>query len=222
MDNSFNKRSVQIGTVTTLLAIVANFTPCVYVSIVYHAMPELSLLLSLWGILATTYFFSWVIQPISFYPALGTSGTYMSFVAGSIGDIRIPAIQMAQKSSNTEASTPKGDVMAVMGVSASVVVSFIIVTVFTFIGTAVIPLFPQFVTDAFSYLLPALFAAVYTNMLVKSKTTGGLIILCVIVCFFVTDLLHIPSGITPLFCVLAGGFCSHLVYQQGKKSTAKA
>ena len=62
----------------------------------------------------------------------------MSFVAGSIGDIRIPAIQMAQKASKTEASTPQGDVMAALGVSASVVVSFVIVTIFTFIGTAVI------------------------------------------------------------------------------------
>lgn len=147
----FTKKSVRIGTITTILAIVANFLPAIYVSIAYDAMPELSVLLALWGILAATYFFSWVVQPISFFPALGTAGTYMSFVAGSIGDIRIPAITMAQKASGTEAATPKGDVMAVIGVAASVVVSFLMVTLFTFIGQAIIPLFPKFVNDSFTY-----------------------------------------------------------------------
>lgn len=222
MNEAFNKKSVRIGTITLLMAIVANFIPALYVSIVYDAMPAVTLLLSLWGVLAATYFFSWVVQPISFYPALGAAGTYMSFVAGSIGDIRIPAIQMAQRASKTEASTPQGDVMAVIGVSASVVVSFVIVTIFTFIGTAVIPHFPKFVTDSFTYLLPALFAAVYTNMMVKAKTTGAIILVCVIGCFALTTLLGIPSGITPLFCVVAGGICSHLIYKKGKKAETKA
>ena len=222
MNEAFNKKSVRIGTITLLMAIVANFIPALYVALVYDAMPAVTLLLSLWGVLAATYFFSWVVQPISFYPALGAAGTYMSFVAGSIGDIRIPAIQMAQRASKTEASTPQGDVMAVIGVSASVVVSFVIVTIFTFIGTAVIPHFPKFVTDSFTYLLPALFAAVYTNMMVKAKTTGAIILVCVIGCFALTTLLGIPSGITPLFCVVAGGICSHLIYKKGKKAETKA
>lgn len=210
----FNKKSVRIGTITTILAIIANFIPAIYVSVVYSAMPELSVLATLWGILAATYFFSWVIQPISFFPALGTAGTYMSFVAGSIGDIRIPAITMAQKSSNTEATTPKGDVMAVIGVSASIVVSFAIVTLFTFVGTAVIPLFPDFVNEGFTYLLPALFASVYANMSQKDGLSGGLIIALVIVCFGITKAFGIPSGITPLFCVVAGGICSHFIYKK--------
>ena len=221
MHETFNKKSVRIGTITLLMAIVANFVPALYVSIAYDVMPAITLLLSLWGVLAATYFFSWVIQPISFYPALGAAGTYMSFVAGSIGDIRIPAIQMAQKASKTEASTPQGDVMAALGVSASVVVSFVIVTIFTFIGTAVIPHFPKFVTDSFTYLLPALFAAVYTNMMVKAKATGALILVCVIGCFAITTAVGIPSGITPLFCVIAGGICSHLIYKQQKKKDAE-
>ena len=216
----FTKKSVRIGTITTILAIVANFLPAIYVSIAYDAMPELSVLLALWGILAATYFFSWVVQPISFFPALGTAGTYMSFVAGSIGDIRIPAITMAQKASGTEAATPKGDVMAVIGVAASVVVSFLIVTLFTFIGQAIIPLFPKFVNDSFTYMLPALFAAVYTNMAQKDKLSGGSIIILVIACFGIAKLAGIPSCRLPLFCVVSGGLGAHAIYK--KKAAAQS
>lgn len=54
------------------------------------------------------------------------------------------------------------------------------------------------------------------------KTTGAIILVCVIGCFALTTLLGIPSGITPLFCVVAGGICSHLIYKKGKKAETKA
>ena len=210
----FNKKSVRIGIITTTMAIIANFIPALYVSLTYDVMPSFSDLMTLEGVLAATFFFSWVVQPIAFYPALGTAGTYMSFVAGSIGDIRVPAIQMAQKSSHTEACTPKGDVMAVVGVAASVVVSFCFVTVFVFIGQMVIPMFPAFVKESFAFLLPALFAAVYTNLALKDKESAAYTIVGGIFSFAVAKTLHIPGGLIPLLCVIAGGLVAQYLFKK--------
>lgn len=58
-------------------------------------------------------------------------------------------------------------------------------------------------------------------MMVKAKTTGAIILICVIGCFALTTLLGIPSGITPLFCVIAGGICSHLIYKKELKRGTK-
>lgn len=217
---TFNQKSVRIGVITTIMAIIANFVPAVYVSTAYDVMPSISELMTLEGVLAATFFFSWVVQPISFYPALGTAGTYMSFLAGSIGDIRVPAIQMAQKASHTEPCTPKGEVMAVMGVAASVVVSFIFVTVFVFIGQIVIPMFPTFVKQSFTFLLPSLFAAVYTNLALKDKESAAYTIVGGILCFAAAKTLKIPGGLIPLMCVIVGGLVAQYIFK--KRYLAKA
>ncbi|MDO4179552.1 MAG: hypothetical protein Q4D21_10285 [Phascolarctobacterium sp.] len=218
---TFNQKVVRIGIITMVLAIIANFCPALYVSTVYDVMPSWVDFVALESILAATFFVSWVVQPISFYPALGTAGTYMSFLAGSVGDIRVPAIQMAQKASHTESCTPKGEVMAVIGVAASVVVSFVFVTVFVFIGQAVIPMFPPFVKESFAYLLPSLFAGVYTNLALKDRESALYTIVCGIGCFAVAKTAHIPGGLIPLFCVICGGIVAQWMFKKRKALQGK-
>lgn len=36
---------------------------------------------------------SWIVQPISYFPALGVAGTYMTWLAGSAGDILRPLLR---------------------------------------------------------------------------------------------------------------------------------
>lgn len=219
---NFEARSIRNGKITCFFAIIANFIPPVYMYIRYGVMPSLTQLLALWGLLAATYFFSWLIQPISYFPVLGTAGTYMSFVAGAVADVRIPAISMAQKVANVESRTEKGDALAAMAVACSVIVTFLAVTIFTFVGAQIIPLFPKFVTDAFAYILPALFASVYTDSLMKNKLTG-VATLAVIVLIFAVYPGILPGGMKPLFCVIGGGLVAYSVFRSSqKKENAKA
>ena len=85
--------------------------------------------------MASAYGVSWVVQPISYFPILGTAGSYIGWLAGSVGDIRLPAASMAQKVTGVEAGTHEGDVIGTIGTACSVFVSAGMITLFIFIGS---------------------------------------------------------------------------------------
>ena len=137
-------------------------------SIFHGIIPKTADIFAIWGLTAATFGISWFVQPISYFGALGAGGSYIGWISGSVGDMKMPSIQMAQKVSGYEAGTPEGNCMSTIAVVGSIFTSFTVVTVFTLIGSAIIPMLPSYVTAAFSYVLPALFAAIYVQMAPKS------------------------------------------------------
>ena len=67
------------------------FLPVIYLKIRYGVFPDWSIALSSWGTIAAAFGAYYFIEPLSYYPILGLSGTSMAFTAGSISDIRMPA-----------------------------------------------------------------------------------------------------------------------------------
>lgn len=114
----------------------------------------------------------WFIEPISFFPILGVPGTYMSFLSGNISNLRIPCAAAALKATNTEVGTEKGSIISTIGVGASVFVNIILLVIGVVVGTKVIAMLPKNITDSFSYLLPALFGAVYAQFSVDDVKSG--------------------------------------------------
>ena len=94
---SYEKKINRIGIIGMLVAIVGNFMPVAYLAIFKGLSPSFSQVLQIWGVAAATYGISWVIQPISYYPALGAAGSYVGWISGSVGDMKMPSITMAQK-----------------------------------------------------------------------------------------------------------------------------
>lgn len=218
---NFTQKSLRIGTITQGLAIIANFLPPVFLAVYYDVLPNTTDLLALWGILFATYFFNWWVQPLAYFPRLGIAGTYIAHLAGSVADIRLPAIAMAHKSSGVEPSTPEGDAIAAMGVSATVLVSFTTVTLFTFIGVLVIPYFPKFIIDSFTYILPALFGAVYTDMTIKNKPVGFGTIVLLIAIYVLWSFTSLNSGLKPLVCVAVGALVARFFFVRQQQKTGK-
>ncbi|WP_236879759.1 hypothetical protein [Clostridioides difficile] len=99
----YDKKMIKIGRISIGLAIIANFIPAIYVGIRFGQMPMLSVIFQIWGLVAATYGVSWIVQPIAYYPTLGAPGSYIGWLAGSVGDIRMPAASMAQKIAGVEA-----------------------------------------------------------------------------------------------------------------------
>ncbi len=200
----YDKKLIKIGRISMGLAIIANFLPAVYVGLRYGEMPGLSTILQIWGLVAATYGISWIIQPIAYYPTLGAPGSYIGWLAGSVGDIRMPAASMAQKMAGTEEGTHAHEVVGTIGTCCSVFVSASMITLFTIIGSQVIPLLPPFVTSSFSYILPALFGAIYVDIARKDLRTGVCTIIGALVILKGGSMLGIPGGILTLGVVLAG------------------
>ncbi len=214
---NFNSRIIRIGTITVSIALIANFLPGLYIWAAYGEIPPVSDLFTLWLTVAAAQGVSWFIQPLSYFGSLGTAGTYIAWVAGSAADIRLPAVSMAHKVTNLEPNTPKGDVMATLALATSVFVSVSMITIFALIGTSVIPMMPPVVKTGFSYILPALFAAVYTNMALKAHTQGILILIGCVVLMLILPMIGIPRGLHMLICIIGGVIISKFMHQASSK-----
>ena len=170
----YDKKLVKIGRLTMLFAIIANFLPAVYVGVRYGEMPDIATIGKLWLLVASAYGISWIVQPIAYFATLGTAGSYIGWLAGSVGDIRLPAASMAQKVVGVEPGTHEGDVIGTIGTACSVFVSAGMITLFIAIGSYVVPNLPQFVTDSFNNILPALFGAIYVDIARKDRAHRAL------------------------------------------------
>lgn len=201
---SYDQKVIRIGRITMGLAIIANFIPAIYVGIRYDVMPTIGIIFQIWGLVAASYGITWIIQPIAYYPTMGAAGSYIGWLAGSNGDIRMPAAAMAQKVAGVEAGTHEGDVIGTIGVASSVLVSASLITLFVFIGSQVIPLLPTFITDSFTYILPALFGAIFADTAKKDLKVGALTLICGIAIMYFGKLLGINGGILTLLIIIVG------------------
>lgn len=218
---SYDQKVIRNGRVTMGLAIIANFVPALYVGLHYNAMPSIGTLLQIWGVVAASYGITWLIQPIAYYPTMGAAGSYIGWLAGSCGDIRMPAAAMAQKVAGVEAGTHEGDVVGTIGVACSVLVSASMVTLFVAVGTQIIPLLPPFITSSFSYILPSLFGAIFVNTAKKNLKTGVLTLLCGMLILYVGKIAGVNSGILTLMIIACGIMISRMFFVAERNKAAK-
>lgn len=200
----FQSQVIRLGTITLVAGIIANFIPALYLAVVVGVMPQWGDLIQIWVVAFSAFGASWIVQPLSFYPMLGAGGSYIGWLCGNVADLRVPAATMAQKVTNSEHGTPRGEVMATIGIAGSVFVSVLILTLFTFAGAAVMPMVPPFVKKAFGFVLPAVVGAVYAELSSKQLKIGlGTIAVGMLIMYFAPKL-GIAQWLLSL-CVIAGG-----------------
>lgn len=200
----FQTRAVRLGMATLLAGVVANFIPALYLSVVLGVSPPPGDMLRIWFMALTAFGASWLVQPLSFYPMLGVGGSYISWLCGNVADIRVPAATMAQKVAGAEPGTPQGDVLATLGIAGSVLVSVTILTVFTFIGAAVVPMLPKFVVKAFGFIIPAVFGAVYAELASKQIRIGLATIGLALLMTFALPSIGVPEWLLSILVITGG------------------
>ncbi|MHC1759251.1 MAG: hypothetical protein AB9917_07050 [Negativicutes bacterium] len=213
----FQAQSARIGTFTLIAGLIANFVPALYLAGVIGVMPPVTDLAQIYAVALSAFGVSWLVQPLSFYPMLGIGGSYISWLCGNVADIRVPAATMAQRVAGAEPGSPEGDVMATMGIAGSVFVSVLILTIFTFIGSAIMPLVPKFVTKAFGFILPAVFGAVYAELSRKHFKIGMLTIVLGLAITFIAPKVGIPNAMLTILIIAGGVAMARVIYLTGKK-----
>ncbi|MFV0336034.1 MAG: hypothetical protein ACK5JR_18415 [Tropicimonas sp.] len=172
---NFIPRAHRIGQTTILLAICLCLTPALYLSFGLGAFPGVSTILT--GFLAVLAFVGviWVVEPISYFPVLGVCGTYMSFLSGNIGNMRMPVVISCQAAVEAETGSRKAEVAAVMGIAVSVIVNLVFVILLVLAGGAMIELMPGPIVAAVKgYTLPALYGAVLVMFLNSATRRNGM------------------------------------------------
>lgn len=166
-ENLFTKKIIKTGRWTLLLAIPLSMMPAIYLWARYGAIPPLKDILTAWFMIASIYGVEYVVTPISYYPILGMSGTYMAFLSGNIANVRVPCAIVAQDVIGVKAGTKEGELIATMGMAGSIITNLIMVTLAALAGNYLISYFPPIVLRSFDFVLPAIFGALFSLFAVK-------------------------------------------------------
>ncbi|MCC2865102.1 hypothetical protein LK494_04105 [Anaerovorax odorimutans] len=213
---SFNelwrKKVTRIGTIMIPIIMLSMFLPVIYLKVRYGVFPEWSIALSSWGTIAAAFGAYYIIEPLSYYPILGLSGTYMAFTSGSISDIRMPASAVAQEAVGVPYGSDEGAVVSTIGVAGSVFTTLVVVFITAVFGTSIIEIFPEKLLTAVKlYTVPAVFSAVYIQFC-KFEPKLSFIIAITTVIFLL--LAHI-YGLMMITAVIIPVLLARLLYKKG-------
>ena len=167
-ENIWKKPVIKIGVVTVLIPMLMCFLPNLYLYMKFGVFPPISVALKSWGMIAAIFGAFYVVEPVSYYPVLGLTGTYISFLSGNIGNLRLPCSAVAQEVVGVEAGTPEAEIISTLGVSGSVVTNLFFTTLAAVAGAALLAIFPEPIAIAFKqYTVAAIFGAVFGQFTLK-------------------------------------------------------
>lgn len=167
-EQMWNVPVIKIGRTTLLSAVVFSFFPVLYLYFAYGAFPPLDVALKAWGMIAAVFGAFYIVEPVSYYSIFGLTGTYMSFLSGNIGNLRLPCAAMALEITETEPGTQEAEVVSTIGIAGSIIVNIIGTTLAAFIGAKVIGVLPEsIVTGLSTFTAPAIFGAMFGSFGIK-------------------------------------------------------
>ena len=218
-EQSFTKPIIKYGRLTNLLGVAFSFIPALVIYFCYDAFPGVQNILAGWLIIFSIYGVYSVVEPISYYPVLGLAGTYMAFLGGNISNMRVPASAAAQDAIGVEAGSKKAELVSTLAIAGSLITNAVIVTIAALGGAALMSVLPDAILDAFNYVSPAIFGAVFAMYASKNLKLGIFAVVLSAVMLLVIKVLPayimIPAAV---FGTIAMGFFLH---GQEQKKAAK-
>ena len=176
-ETEYMPKANRIGKITGFLGVVLSFCPAIVLAVVYGILPRPAALLTAFISGASAFGVLWFVEPISYFPVVGTTGTYMSFLSGNISNMRIPCASMAQAAADVEPGTQKGSIIATIGIAVSVVINVSVLTIGALLGASVLEMLPDGVRSALNYRLPALYGALLVQFGMKANRQAIVMIL---------------------------------------------
>ena len=197
-EKTFTKPIIRYGRLTNLLSLVLCFLPSIVVWTVYGVKPSTQDILTGWGLAASVYAIYSIVEPVSYFPILGLPGTYMSFLSGNIGNVRLPTSAVTQEAVGVEPGTKKAEIVSTLGIVG---------------GAALMNIFPKKVLEAFAYVSPTIFGAMFGMFAVKNIKYG---IFAFILAMSLLNIIKIPVYIMIPACVFGTVAFGFLTYRKPK------
>lgn len=218
---------VKWGKITMLMGIFTMFLPALVVSIIFKSMPPVSAIIAgtISQIAVSGAFY--VVEPISYFPVLGIPGTYLTFLSGNTSNMRLPCSSVAQEAAGVEFGTEKGSIISTIGIAVSILVNVGILTVGAIGGNVIINAMPAGFKTALTFLLPALYGAVFGQFAIARPKLAGV---AVVIAFgmnwllkngFLNFLPGTASYAVTLVAVFGSIFAASQIYKKELKDTAE-
>jgi hypothetical protein len=149
-----------------------------------------------------------IVEVLTYSPMLGTGATYLAFVTGNLGNLKIPCAMNAHELSGVEFGTPENEVVSTLSVATSSLVTTIVVAAGALMIAPLGPLLASAtIQPAFDVILPALFGAMGYTYFKKAPTVGALpVLMSVAVCLFFPALGAQVGFLTPVLAAVSIGW----------------
>lgn len=187
-NKEFTKPIIKYGRLINLLCIFLSFLPALVMWFYYGFKPANAEILAGWGLIASIFGIYAVVEPVSYYPVLGLAGTYIGVLSGNISNVRVPASVIAQDAVGTTPGTKKAELVSTIAIAGSIIMNLAIVTIGAIGGATIMGFFPEPVVEAFTYVTPAIFGAIFGMNFVKNFLYGGFALVLAGILVFFTNL----------------------------------
>ncbi|WP_293952514.1 hypothetical protein [uncultured Corynebacterium sp.] len=120
----------------------------------------------------------WFVEPLTYFPILGSAAMYQAFMIGNISNKLVPAAIVAQSSIGAKAGTKRGDLSAVMAIGGAATMHLLSLLIFVgFLGTWLVSRVPVEVIEvARLYIMPSLMGAVLVQAIVSMRNLRATVV----------------------------------------------
>lgn len=212
----WKSNSIKIGSPTNILAALTSFIPVIWLCTTYNCWPPMSTVLTAWGMVAASFGAFYFVEPVSYYAALGMTGTYLSFLSGNIGNMRVPCAALALDVTKSETGTIQAEVVSTMAICGSIITNLIATTSAVIVGSAVLAVLPAFiVTGLTKYASSAIFGATFGNFAIKYPKIAVFALVIPVILKMFTGL---PAAAVIVCTVFGTLFIARIFYTKGMLS----
>ncbi len=109
-------------------------------------------------------------EVLSFTPIIGAGGTYLSFITGNVMNMKVPAATSGHRLMNVEPHSEEGEVVSIIAIGVSSLVTTLIIFVGMFALKPLTPLLAsELLKPGFNNIMPALMGAMLLPHLIKNR-----------------------------------------------------
>ncbi len=158
----------RIGRISLITLCITTTFPLFYLYFVYGVFPPVEWLVKVTTLITASFGLIWLIEPITFYPALGLAGCYQAFLTGNIGNNKLPSAVLAQDITGTEQGSRASEVVNVLAICGSTMTTQIVICIGAVAGTVILGVLPAPITNAVkAFTVPSIFGALIVSFALK-------------------------------------------------------
>jgi len=166
--NEYAPKVHLVGLLASLVQAAIIFLPALFMLVGYGIWPGWAKVGKAFASTAAIAGPYWFIEPVSYFLILGIGGTYISFLAGNISNMRLPVSAVSQEVAGVREGSPEGEIIGAIGIIASQWALTIATLTAAIVVTLIIGFLPGSVTGAFDFLLPCLWGAIFGQFALRS------------------------------------------------------
>ena len=201
---SWKRACNRIGRPFNISVALTAFFPVLYLCFRYNCWPDAKTLLTGWGMAVAAYGACYVVEPVSYFAALGVAGTYLSFSTGNISNMRLPSAALALDETKSEPGTLRAEIISTLAICGSIFLSLTGLLITAFIGTTITNILPEAVkSGANAYAATAIFGATLGNYFLKEPKLAALGLIAPVAMKLMTWFVDVPDWVTGIFMLVS-------------------